>query len=145
MPDEFDKVLNEAIEDEVSPPEPTGPYTDLRGLLMQMKDAQQNVNDLQTQIDHLIEQLTSSLGLEIRKRHPQIAVSFKGGKCQAGHPRFGKHVSLRPDLENEEWSADGPLSDKVRSEFGHVLKMSDDIIPLAHALADAMKKEYKRW
>lgn len=143
--DNFDKVLNEEIDNVVNPPEPTGPVTDLRGLLLQMKDAQQNVSNLQTQIDHLIEQLTSSLGMEIRKRHPQITISHKGGSCKAGHPRFGRHASLKPDMDSGQWVVEGPMADKIKGEFAHVLEMGDDITPLAHAVADLLKKEYKRW
>ena len=142
---EFDKVLTEALEEQEVPVEQTGPYTDIRGLMMQFKDMQQTMSDLQLQIDHAIDQMNMSVGLEMKKRHPKMVVSNRGRQCKVGHPKHNKYVSLTPDLENGKWSVEGPLADKINDKFSNALEMGDDLAPIAHLIADMLKDEYKRW
>ena len=70
--EKFDLVLTEALEEEQDVPmEPAGQYTDLRGLLMQFKDMQQTVDDLQLKIEHAVDQMNMTMGMEMKKRNPK--------------------------------------------------------------------------
>ena len=140
----FDKSLNEAIETAV--PEETvdvGPFTAAVDLIRQLQDAEESIKNLKTQIRHHTEQLVANLGSEIRKRQPGVEVGLRGGRCSCGYR--SRMIECQPDVENGVWSISGsPFARRFTRTYPHLMNLSDNILPLAHALADFFSKQYKR-
>ena len=135
----FNKLLSEAID---QAEEPLGPYTSARDLLTQVKDTEQIIQDLQLRISHLKEQLISSLGSEVRKRQPKLEIGLQNGTCSTGYR--SKRIMCKPDFEKGTWNISGsPFAAKFARTYPHLSKMSDDLGPLAHAIADYFNDRYR--
>lgn len=133
----FDKLLNEAIEKDAA-----GYYSMATDVLRQLEDMQRSMEDLNTRIRHLTEQIMSNLGTEIRKRHPKLDVNLSNGRCNVGYR--SRTMSCAPDLGKRTWSIGGsPFARKFCKMHNYLLPLEDDVVPLAHAIADYFTKNYK--
>jgi hypothetical protein len=54
-------------------------------------------------------------------------------------------IECEPDMTNGSWKISGsPFARKFTRTYPHLTKLNDNILPLAHALADFFGKQYKR-
>jgi hypothetical protein len=130
----------------IAPPEPSKQTTDLIEIAIQMQETiakfQRDMHDTQIQINNIVEQLNSNLGVEIRRRQPKLTTSLKDGNCIAGYRT--KQLITRPDLVNKCWRVDGPLGRHfARHAPANVLELDSDVRPLADAISNFFNDYYK--
>lgn len=118
-----------------------GAYSQARDILRQIKDTEQILTDLNIRIEHMKEQLISTLSGEIRKRQPKLDIGLKKGRCHAGYR--ANNIVLSPDFDSGVWKIEGSLGSRFMKEFPHLSNMTNDIVPLAHAIADYFGSRYK--
>ena len=134
----MDAIISEAIEQSDN----SSYHLQARDVLREIKDAEKIIADLQMRIVHLKETIISSLGSEIRQRQPKMSIGLNNGTCRAGYRSMG--IDVKPDLEKGLWIIDGGRSARrFVKRYPHLSKMTDDMKPLAHAIADYFADYYK--
>ena len=136
----FNKILNEEIE---NVEQSAADYNQMASdVLRQLDDLTKTTEDLNMRIRHLTEQLMSSLGTEVRKRHPGLEVRYGNGRCRVGY--CSNFIDCEPDFRSGSWNLSGsPFARRFTKTFPHLMKIGTDHAPLAHALADYFSNKYK--
>jgi hypothetical protein len=110
-------------------------------LMSTVSQMEQDIAKSKLQLSHILEELNSSLGREIRKIQPKMNISIRDGNCAAGY--HSKDVVCRPDVEKGIWMVSGRLGNGFKRHFPEVLKLSPDVKPLAQSITDYFKKYYR--
>lgn len=110
-------------------------------LLKNISDMETNIDNAKLQITHIIEELNSSLGREIRKMQPKMAISLRNGSCSCGY--HSRDMVCRPDIERGIWNISGRLGNGFRRAHPEQLQLKSDMRPLAGAIIDYFKKYYR--
>ena len=135
---DINTIIEHAV-DEVSDP---GEFRRIQDLLNELREAQQLASDLELRISHLVEQLVANLGAEIRKKQPKLDVGLRNGQAHCGYR--SRSIVCKPDINKGTWEISGtPFANNFNKTYPHLSKMSDDVSPLAHAIADFFTKRYR--
>jgi hypothetical protein len=140
---EFQDKFQVVLEDEKL--ETSQAANDLLAIATQLQDAitqhKRALDDAETQLANIIEQLNTKLGFEIRQREPKLMVTHGNGCCNAGY--YSKNLGFRPDLNNRTWRVDGPMSRSFRREYPQALQLRGTSDLLADAVIDFFKRQFK--
>lgn len=110
-------------------------------LLDNISQLEKSVEDAKLKVSHILEELTSSLGREIRKIQPKMNISLKNGACGCGY--HSRDISCKPDLSRKVWVVSGRLGNGFKRTYPEVLKLSSDMRPIAQAIVEYFKKYYR--
>lgn len=112
-----------------------------RQILDQVEDFELKVGDANTQIAHLVEQLNAALGMAIRKKQPKLMISHKNGACTCGY--HSRDLMCSPDFKNKMWKVDGKLGRSFTRNYPQVIRLDNDVEPMANAVVDFFKRFYR--
>lgn len=136
---EFDTVIDNSIENALGS---GSQFEQARSIINQIKDAEQLIEDLRMRLSHLTEQLMATLGSEIRKQQPGLDIRLANGQCNCGYR--SRYIICRPNLDEGKWEIFGsPFARSFVNRNPHLVKMSEDISPLAGAIADHFSSRYR--
>lgn len=110
-------------------------------LMATVSQMEQDITKSKLQLSHILEELNSSLGREIRKIQPKMNISIRDGNCAAGY--HSKDVICKPDIEKGIWMISGRLGNGFRKHHPEALKLLPDAKPLAQSITDYFKKYYR--
>jgi hypothetical protein len=110
-------------------------------LMHNISQMKQDIEKAEVQMTHILEELNSSLGREIRKIQPKMAISLRNGMCGCGYQ--SKDIECRPDIENGIWVVRGRLGNGLKRNYPEVLRLNHDVTPLARAITSYFKKHYR--
>lgn len=112
-----------------------------RHILDQVSDLQIKVQDAEKQIAHLVEQLNAALGMSIRKKQPKLMISHKNGACTCGY--HSRDLVCAPDFKRKMWKVDGKLGRSFVRNYPQVIRLDNDVEPMADAVVDFFKRFYR--
>jgi hypothetical protein len=134
----LDAVLAEQLDD-------TSVQKDLVSIASELKSAisqwKSEIENAELRINHILEELNSSLGREIRKIQPKMAISLRNGACTCGYR--SRDLSCKPDLDKGIWQIGGALGGGFRRRRPEALRLSHDLKPLAQAVVDHFRNYYR--
>lgn len=100
-----------------------------------------DIEDAELRINHILEELNSSLGREIRKIQPKMDIGLRNGACACGYR--SRDVICKPDLDKGIWQVSGRLGGPIRRGRPECLRLANDTSGLARAIVDTFKKHYR--
>ena len=112
--------------------------TELLSNITQMK---KSIEQSELQITHILEELNSSLGREVRKMQPKMNVNLTNGSCGCGY--HSKDIICKPDLQKKIWLISGRLGNGFKRTYPEAQKLSSNTQPLAQSMIDYFKKYYR--
>ena len=112
--------------------------TELLSNITQMK---KSIEQSELQISHILEELNSSLGREIRKMQPKMNVNLANGSCGCGY--HSKDIVCKPDLQKKIWVISGRLGNGFKRTYPESQKLTSDMRPMAQSMIDYFKKYYR--
>lgn len=134
----LEAVLAEQVDGKAIQQDLVSIASELRSSISQWK---RDIEDAELRINHILEELNSSLGREIRKIQPKMAISLRNGSCTCGYR--SRDLSCRPDLDKGIWQIGGALGGGFRRKRPEMLRLSHDMAPLARAIVDHFKRRYR--
>jgi len=112
--------------------------TELLSNITQMK---KSIEQAELQISHILEELNSSLGREIRKIQPKMDINLRNGSCGCGY--LSKDIVCKPDMNRKIWTISGRLGNGFRKNHPELMKLSSNMQPLAQAIVNFFKRHYR--
>lgn len=136
----LDHVISENFENEGAdaPQDLVNLARELMGNVSRMKT---EIESAELQLAHILEELNSSLGREIRKIQPKMAINLRNGNCSCGY--HSRDIVCRPDTKKGIWNIAGKLGSGFRRSNPEALHLDHDVTPLARAITDYFKKYYR--
>jgi hypothetical protein len=135
----LDTVIAEKFGDEISA------QTDLvntaRELLSSIGKMKQDMEQAELQLAHILEELNSALGREVRKLEPKMRIGLHNGTCSCGY--HSRDLVCRPDIQKGTWIITGRLGNNLKRSFPETLRLGHDVTPLASAIMNSFKKYYR--
>ena len=110
-------------------------------LMNNVSRMKQDIEKAELQLTHILEELNSSLGREVRKIQPKMAIGLKNGNCSCGYQ--SRDIVCKPNIQRGIWQVSGRLANGFRRNCPEVLHLSHDVTPLAKAITTYFKKYYR--
>lgn len=112
-----------------------------RELMSTVSQMKQDIEKHELQLSHILEELNSSLGREIRKIQPKMNIRLSGGNCGVGYQ--SRDLVCRPDIGKGIWTVTGRLGNGFKRHHPETLRLAQDVKPLAQAVTDYFKRYYR--
>lgn len=139
----FERHLDTVIAEELG--EETSVQTDLvntaRELLDNISRMKQDIEQAELQLAHILEELNSALGREVRKMEPKMNIGLRNGTCSCGYQ--SRDLICKPDVQKGVWVITGRLGNSLRRNFPETLRLGHDVTPLASAIMNSFKRHYR--
>lgn len=136
-------VLDIILED-YPPDAASHPYTSANELVSQLRDARQQVLDIEHRLSSIKNRMSSDLALSIRKLQPGLNVAVDKNGCKVGYKT--KILTFNPDVESGMWRAISPnrrfLREFLNSHRRATLMVSDTSI-LASSIVSYFSTYYR--
>lgn len=133
-------VLNVVLEDGQAP---SGAVEYASGIVRQLEDAQQRIQDLQHQLDAANKRICGELALMLRRALPGLNVGVGKEGCKVGYR--SKHLILQPDPKRGIWnvkSGDPRFARRFMNRRGSKTVLGS-MEPLASAIVQHFREYYK--
>lgn len=140
---EFDKAINEELENlPLADPEVKGKYDLIADIRKELQDAKAHVAELEMNLRQAVEEYNFALGVALRKRLPQITVSYDKGRCTANYR--STVLSCWPNMDMGLWSFEPNKHGRHFTRHnGHALRLGNQIDPIVDAIVGYLTQKYR--
>jgi hypothetical protein len=143
MPDITER-LDAILEDDGTTHVSDDAYQNVRNATIELEQAKKRVAELEKELQHATDRLCGGLALGVRRSQPSLHCQLGNGACKVGYLK--KSLTLRPDLGRSMWLVDAShpkFGSRFRRRNGHLLHMTDNLMPLAQGVADFFTNFYR--
>jgi hypothetical protein len=136
------RSLDIILED--SPPDGNHPFVSAHQLVEQLRDARQNVLDLEHKLGTIKHRMSADLALSIRRAQPGLSVALDKNGCKVGYKT--KVLQFLPDIESGIWKAISPNRRFLReflNQHRRSTLMTPDMTQLVTAIVSYFAAYYR--
>jgi len=140
----LDKRLDAILEDAGTTQVSDDAYQNVRNAAIELEQAKKRVAELEDEMRHATDRLCGGLAMGVRRAQPSLHCQLGNGDCKVGYLK--KSLTLRPDLGRSVWLVDSShpkFASRFRRRNGHLLHMTDNLMPLAAGIADFFTNFYR--
>jgi hypothetical protein len=136
------RSLDIILED--SPPDASHPFVSAHQLVEQLRDARQNVLDLEHKLNTIKNRMSADLALSIRRAQPGLSVALDKNGCKVGYKT--KLLQFIPDIESGIWKVISPNRRFLReflNQHRRVTLMMPDMTQLVTSIVSYFAAYYR--
>jgi len=143
----FNKDLSNILSEDnlaIDTPVPDNPMTQLRQKAQELKDAKDQVAQLEQEYVQAIDALNGQLAVGVKKCNPRLSANLRNGVCNIGYR--SKSLNFKPNLDTQTWAAessDPTFARRFSRNHGPATALNPDIDALAKAIISFFTNHYK--